>query len=169
MQKWKPDAIVLGLGALIVLVDQITKVLVERNLTYQVPWNPIEALKPYISLTYVTNTGAAFGMFKQGSLFFTITSILVIIGILFYYRHLPKNASLLFVSLGMQLGGATGNLIDRLIRGHVVDFVNINIWPVWNVADSFIVIGSIMLGYYLLFVWEEDDPANSNGEVQASN
>jgi len=106
-------------------------------------------LRDLVSLTYVTNTGAAFGLLPDHGLFFIAIAAIVVIAILVYHRHLPDKA-LVKASLGLQLGGALGNLTDRLRYGYVIDFIDFKVWPVFNLADSAIVIGVAVLAYYLL-------------------
>lgn len=150
-----------GIALTIFVVDQVSKYLVLRNLELNASWNPIPALRPFVSITHVTNTGAAFGMFPDQSTLFVIIAILVIVGIMVYYRYLPADRFLVRASLGLQLGGAIGNLVDRLHYGHVVDFIDFKIWPVFNVADSAIVVGVLVLAYHLF--QEGDQPEESPG------
>ena len=138
------------LAALFVLVaDQITKAVV-RDYLAAVGTNSLPILGGWVRLSYVENRGAAFGMFQNQSLFFVIVGIVVIAGILVGHRYLPTHQTPLSLCLGMQLGGAAGNLVDRLRIGHVFDFVDLTWWPVFNLADSAIVIGVLVLAYYLL-------------------
>jgi signal peptidase II len=137
-------------AALTVAADQATKYLVVTNLRLYESWAPIPALEGRADIHYVTNTGAAFGLFQNGGLFFVIVAFVVSAVILFYYRHLPDGEPLLRLSLGLQLGGALGNLVDRLRLGHVIDFIDVHIWPVFNVADSAIVCGVALLVLLLL-------------------
>jgi len=138
-----------GIALLVLGIDQLSKRLVSSHLSLGEPWNPIARLGGLVSLTYVTNTGAAFGLFPDRSLFFIAIAVIVVIAILIYHRHLPDEA-LVRASLGLQLGGALGNLIDRLRYGYVIDFIDFKVWPVFNLADSAIVVGVAVLGYYLL-------------------
>jgi signal peptidase II len=133
-----------------VALDQLTKYLVVSNLSLYEAWAPVPTLAKWFEIHYVINTGAAFGLFQNGGLFFIITAIVVSVVIVFYYRYLPAGQWLVRVSLGMQLSGALGNLIDRLRVGHVVDFLDFKIWPVFNVADSAIVCGVALLAILLL-------------------
>ena len=155
------EKIILPAVALLILVaDQISKYLVLSNLNPGHSWNPVASLTPWVSVTHVTNTGAAFGLFPdQGSLF-VIIAVIVVAAIIFYYRHLPAGQWWIKVSLGLQLGGALGNLLDRLRLGYVIDFIDFKIWPVFNLADSAIVIGVAILAYYLL----RDRGEKENGE-----
>ncbi len=83
-----------------------------------------------------------------------IIAIIVIIGIIVFHNHLPTENFWVRISLGLQLGGAMGNLADRILRGYVVDFVDIGFWPIFNIADASIVLGVAILAYHL---WDEED------------
>ena len=170
------DLLVFGVAVLVLVADQITKAWVRRTLLLGVSWQPVSWLRPVFSFTYVTNTGAAFGLFPQlGSLYALVA--LVVIGVLFFfYRNLVPDTVLMSISLGLQLGGALGNnVIDRLWHGWVTDFLDLNFWPlqewpVFNVADSSIVVGVCILAIYL-FLQKEGPPivaagAVSDGEAQ---
>lgn len=143
--------IVPAVALLVVALDQWTKHLVTSTLQPYEAWAPIPALAKVFTIHYVTNTGAAFGLFQNGSLVIAIIGIVVSLVIVFYTRHLPSGQWLIRLSLGLQLGGALGNLIDRLRVGHVIDFLDFQIWPVFNVADMAIVSGAILLGLLLVF------------------
>ncbi|MDP9380034.1 MAG: signal peptidase II [Chloroflexota bacterium] len=104
-------------------------------------------------LRMVHNTGAAFGMGRGSSLFFALAAVAVAAGIVFYSRRLATTSWLVRVALGLELGGALGNLIDRIRLGYVVDFIDVRLpfWPyVFNVADAAITIGVILLLITLL-------------------
>jgi signal peptidase II len=107
-------------------------------------------------LTFVKNNGVAFGMFQGIPHFFTLTSIVISIGALLFYRYqLPNNRPWIQISVGMIVGGAIGNIIDRIRYGYVVDFVHVSWFPgIFNMADSAITIGVLMLAGYLLFLGE---------------
>ena len=145
------EKIILPAMALLTLVaDQISKYLVLSNLNLGQSWNPVTSLTPWVSITHVTNTGAAFGLFPDRGSLFIVIAVVVVAAIIFYYRHLPAGQWWIKISLGLQLGGALGNLLDRLRLGYVIDFIDFKIWPVFNLADSAIVIGVAILAYYLL-------------------
>jgi signal peptidase II len=145
----------LGIAALVFLADRISKYLVTTRLAVGEMWNPIPLLRPLFTVTHVTNTGAAFGLFREYGVFFAVVALVVVVSIVAFYRHLPPGNVLLNVSLGLQLGGALGNLVDRLLLGSVVDFLDFKLWPVFNVADMAIVSGVAMLAYDLLFTGQE--------------
>jgi signal peptidase II len=146
------EKIILPTVALLVLAaDQISKYLVLSNLNPGQSWNPITSLSPWVSITHVTNTGVAFGLFQDRGPLFVVINVIVIVAIIFYYRQLPADQWWLKASLGLQLGGALGNLLDRLRLDYkVIDFIDFKIWPVFNVADMAIVTGVAILAYYLL-------------------
>jgi signal peptidase II len=137
-------------AALVWAFDQATKALVVRNLPLGEMWAPFPALERFFTFTHTTNTGAAFGLFPDASWLFTIIAFVVIIGIVLFYDRLPTEHLLVRVALGLQLGGALGNLTDRLTRGSVVDFFDFKVWPVFNIADSSIVLGVLILAFYLM-------------------
>lgn len=138
------------MAAAVLALDQLSKAAVMRYLSPLVPWNPIEPLGRVVSLTYVTNTGAAFGLFPQLGNYYVFIALAIVVGLVVFYRRYQISHWLLPVCLGLQLGGAVGNLIDRLRLGHVIDFVDFKFWPVFNVADSCIVVGVLILAVLLL-------------------
>lgn len=168
----------IGLIAIaIVVLDQWTKSLVRANIPLGGMWLPesLEWLHPYARIVHWYNTGAAFGMFKQGSMVFTVLAFVVIGLILYYYPQVEKADWSLRLAMSMQLGGATGNLIDRLTIGHVTDFISVGTFPVFNVADASITVGAAVL---FLGVWmmeraekskqkdtEQNSPNESPGEI----
>jgi len=142
---------VLPLVAIVALaLDQWTKYLVVSRLEMYERWVPIPALANVLTIHYVTNTGAAFGLFQNGSLVLAIVAVVVSSVIVVYYRSLPGGQWLVRLSLGLQLAGALGNLIDRVRVGHVIDFLDFQVWPVFNLADASIVCGVVLLAYLLL-------------------
>lgn len=137
----------LVLWLLILAADQATKAIVRANMTVG---QSIPADTP-VRLTYVQNTGSAFGLFTNQTLFLTIAAAVGVVIIAFIFFRSGGTSKLLATSLAMQLAGAIGNLIDRIAYGYVVDFVDFRFWPVFNVADSSITIGFIILAVALLF------------------
>jgi signal peptidase II len=156
-----------GIGFFIILLDQYTKHWVRQSIPLGVSWNPIAWLDPIVTFTHVRNTGAAFGLLPQLSGIFIVVALVVIVGIIVYYRQLAQASLLLRIALGLQLGGAAGNLIDRLVFGYVTDFIDFRVWPVFNVADSAIVIGTALLAYYALFAGEPVNNDVSNTVAEA--
>lgn len=140
---------------LVVIIDQISKWLVISNMEFG---NSIPLIKGIISLTYVQNQGAAFGLFAGNTWIFIVSAVLAVLVISVYnYRNpLPYNIQII---LGLITGGAIGNLIDRFRYQYVIDFFDLGWWPVFNVADMAIVCGGILLIIYT-FKSEEQDKAD---------
>jgi signal peptidase II len=143
------------IAVIIFALDQVSKLLVLRNIPEGESWGLFPALSRLFRFTFITNTGAAFGMFPQLGGTFMVVAIVVIAGIVLFYHHLPIGNFWIRLSLGLQLGGALGNLVDRIMHGYVVDFVDIGFWPIFNLADLSIVTGVMILAYFL---WNEDNP-----------
>lgn len=141
-----------GVAGVSVALDQWTKWWVRENIEYGGQWLPESFmwLSPYARFVHWYNSGAAFGMFQNGNLVFTILAFIVIAAILYYYPSVDANDWTLKLAMGLQLGGAVGNLIDRLLMQKVTDFISIWTFPVFNVADASISIGVAVL---LLGVW----------------
>ncbi len=144
--------ILLGLASAVVVLDQWTKWLVRTNLPYQGTWLPnwLSWLSPYARIVHWYNSGAAFGSFQNGNSVFTALAIIVIAAILYYYPRVEVSDWTLRLAMGLQMGGAAGNLVDRLLMQKVTDFISVGNFPVFNVADSSISIGVVVL---LLGVW----------------
>ena len=147
----------------IVALDQASKAIVDRTMPL---YHSIPVIDSLFSLTYIRNTGAAFGVLaRSGELFrrtFLIGFSIAAIGfIVLMLRRLPQDEKLLTAALGFILGGAIGNLIDRLLYGEVIDFLDFywadHHWPAFNVADSFITIGVVVILFRLALA-KGDDP-----------
>jgi signal peptidase II len=154
-----------SLAGSIIVLDQWTKMMVRTQIPLGEKWAPWAAFLPFIQVVHWSNTGAAFGLFQGFGEFFTILAIVVITLIVFYYPKVPRGDWPLRVALGMQFGGATGNLIDRLTIGHVTDFIAVGSFPVFNVADASISVGVAVL---LLGTWitnRGEKPAQISPEV----
>jgi len=149
-----------GISLLVVALDQYTKYLVRSHLPLNHSWNPIAWLAPIVTLTHTQNTGAAFGLFPNMSIFFVIVALVVVGAIIVYYRQLAAGSWMLRLAFGLQLGGAVGNLIDRVRQGYVTDFLDFRVWPVFNIADSAVVVGTALLAVYALFM----DPHRQGAE-----
>lgn len=143
-------SLLLLVAAAVIVVDHVSKLYIESWLPLNRSWAPFPEVAHLFRFTHVTNTGAAFGLFPGGSLFFTVVATVVGIFIVYYNYQLPAGHRPLRIALGLQLGGALGNLIDRLRLGHVTDFLDFGPWPVFNLADTSIVAGVILLGFLML-------------------
>ncbi|MCS7251541.1 MAG: signal peptidase II [Anaerolineae bacterium] len=125
--------------------DQLSKAWVRANLTLHESWAPIPAVAEYFTFTHVTNTGIAFGLFREWGSILVPVVVGVIVLLLFYTYRLSAARWPIQLAIGLQLGGAFGNLVDRLRFGFVTDFLDFKFWPVFNLADSAIVIGMLLL------------------------
>lgn len=147
------------IAGFIITVDQITKAVVRQNIPFGGSWMPWRWLAPYFRFVHWENTGAAFGFFQDGGFIFGILAVIVAGFIVFYYPQIPQGETLMRIALSMQLGGAIGNLIDRvrvgdgLFGGPVTDFISVGRFPVFNVADSCITVG---VGFLILAIWIDE-------------
>jgi signal peptidase II len=156
------------IAAIVWLLDRMTKRAVASNIALQ---NSVTLVPGFFHLTHVQNTGAAFGLFAESSaqwkvgalVSFSVIALIVVSALLWKNSHAISTTT---IGLSLILGGATGNLWDRMMSGHVVDFLDFNIgsyhWPAFNVADSAIVIGAILLVSEIVF-------AKSNEAVKSSS
>jgi signal peptidase II len=132
---------------IILSLDRLTKFFISKYLPFN---KSVPVIKNIFNLTLVHNRGAAFGILKNQTFFLIFTSLFAIILIYFSLRG-NKHSKPYILSLSLILAGAIGNLMDRLFFGYVIDFIDFRIWPVFNVADSSITIGAILLGWLVLF------------------
>ncbi|WP_374222371.1 signal peptidase II [Rhodococcus sp. KRD162] len=160
--------LLIAIAAVILLFDLVTKILVVH---FVKPGNPIEIIGDVVTLRLVRNPGAAFSMATGMTWLLTIVAVAVVIGVIKIGRTLRSPWWAL--GLGLVLGGALGNLIDRFFRapgpfqGHVVDFVSVGWWPVFNVADSSIVCGAILLVALSLFGFEPNGERVTKSDSEA--
>ena len=141
------------LAVVVFAADQVTKYLVSTGLSIGQAWMPIDWLVPFLVVRHVRNSGAAFGIFPAAGPIFLGIAVIVVIGIVVYYYSRIHTAPMwVRFSIGLMLGGAIGNMIDRVRFGFVVDFIDLGWFPVFNVADSCIVVGVTMLAIYMAFI-----------------
>ena len=134
--------------ALVALVgDQLTKLIIRQALS---AGQSVPIIDQYFHLTYVRNPGGAFGFMPFGKTFFLFAAIFVVIGIITYKLTHPSPGRLADLAMGLVLGGAAGNLVDRLFVGEVVDWLDFRIWPVFNIADMVLVVGLSLFGLYII-------------------
>ncbi len=126
----------------VVALDQATKCLVVRLVPADRSW-PV--LGPYLSMTIRHNTGAAFGLFASATTGLTIVAIVTIVLIAVYGIGMARANRVMAVGLALALGGAAGNLLDRLRLGHVIDFIDLHFWPVFNIADIAITCAAVLI------------------------
>ena len=146
------DWTLLQLAALTLALDQLTKFVVRQTLAWHYSW-PADG---FFRFTHVQNTGSAFGLFQGNNLPLLIVSLVGIVVLAYIYQSQRQPTRLLRVSIALMLGGAFGNLIDRIHQGHVTDFIDVGPWPVFNLADSAIVVGLITMGWLLIMRREKD-------------
>jgi signal peptidase II len=138
--------LVAGVAVAIFVLDRFTKTWVTENI-------PLGTARPvvgdYVRIVHAQNTGAAFGLLPERTTLLSVLSVVAVLAIVYYYRQIASSSSLVSATLGMQLGGAFGNLLDRVTQGYVVDFVDVGVGDVrfwaFNVADSSIVVGIILV------------------------
>ncbi|MFD4815312.1 signal peptidase II [Peribacillus butanolivorans] len=151
------------IALLVIAFDQLTKWMIVKKMEYG---ESIEIIENLLYITSHRNRGAAWGILQGQMWFFYIITIAVIIGLVYYIQKMAKESRLLGVSLGLMLGGAIGNFIDRVVRQEVVDFVHTYIFsysfPVFNVADAALSIGVGLLVIHM-FLEEKNAKEKDNG------
>ena len=151
-------------AGLIVSFDQVTKYYVRTRLAIGEIWSPWDWLTPYARIVHWWNTGVAFGMLQGMNTIFAVLAVMVSLGIIYYFPRVPVKEPVLRIAMSMQLGGAVGNLIDRITVGHVTDFVSVGSFAVFNVADASISVGVAIL---VLGVWLQERRQKKEAQRQA--
>ncbi len=154
--RLRKDAPFFLVAAAVFALDQLTKYLVRANMHLGESFPDSGPMR----IVRVTNTGAAFGMFQGQTYFLTVTTLLGLGAILLYYLYPPMDNRILRIALGLQLGGAIGNLSDRLRVGEVTDFIQWPHWPAFNVADSSITVGVVAIVVFLTLsdtIWRKKE------------
>lgn len=147
-----------GIAALVWVLDQSTKAWVRAHIPQYGAIYPLPFAAHFFRLTHLTNTGVAFGMFQDSGLLYLLIVAVIAVSVLLYARHLPWHHPWVRVAAGLQLGGALGNLTDRVRLGHVTDFIDFFLrvgdriyhYPPFNLADASIVVG---VGILLVLLW----------------
>ena len=143
---------------ILVILDQITK---WQALTKLKPIKNTVVIKGFLDFTFVENRGAAFGILSGRRIFFILLTVVVAAGILYSFYKLPKTREYNWLKCGLVLvlSGAIGNVIDRAVRGYVVDFLEVTFikWPVFNLADIYVVVGACFILFLSLFVIKEEE------------
>ncbi len=147
----------LPIAGLVVFFDQLSKIFIDRQFTL---YESLEVVENFFHITYVRNKGAAFGMFADSTFrvpFFIGVALLAVVGILWYLRQVEDSQRGQRIGLSLVLGGALGNLVDRVRFGEVIDFLDVHWyrhhWPAFNVADMAICVG---VGLLLFGLWQAD-------------
>lgn len=159
--RWRNDLTFFFIALAVIGLDQLTKWLVRSNLGLYESW-PSGA--PTISIVHVVNSGAAFGILQGQTSFLIVTSLLGLGAILLYYIYPPMDHGVVRLALGMQLGGAIGNLIDRVRLREVTDFIHVGSFPTFNVADASI---STSIVVVLIFFLLQEAEGGPKGEAAA--
>ena len=157
---WKDDFPISWVDDHFVTRREFTKSLVRSNLELGEVWSHSVG---FFRIIHVTNSGAAFGILQGKTPFLIITSLFGLAAIVLYYVYPPMDHGLLRIALGMQLGGAMGNLIDRVRLGEVTDFVDVGHFPTFNVADASI---STSIDVVLIFFMLQDATATRRPQQQ---
>jgi len=141
------------LALFIIVVDQLFKYYIQ---TYMMLGMSIPIIQDVFHITYILNPGAAFGLFENQTTFFVIIAVCMVIAAIYFYPKIPEQYSLLRFGTGLIVGGAMGNVIDRIKTGYVVDFFDFRIWPIFNIADIGIVCGVGCIIFTIIFLYKED-------------
>ncbi|MEG6617096.1 signal peptidase II [Peptococcaceae bacterium 1198_IL3148] len=131
----------------VLFIDLLSKHIVQSSMELN---QSIPVVENIFHLTYILNPGAAFGMLANQTTFFIVITVAIIIGMMVFYKHIRREGLLVQLALGMIAGGALGNLIDRLRYGKVVDFLDFRVWPIFNLADTAIVMGVALVIWQML-------------------
>ncbi|HMM20403.1 MAG TPA: signal peptidase II [Selenomonadales bacterium] len=145
---------ILILAIAVVVLDQLVKAYVQNHMTVGMSIPVIDGI---FHITYVLNPGAAFSLLEHRTGFFIGVAVALFAAVLYFYPRIPQEYRLLRLGIGLQAGGAAGNLIDRMQTGYVVDFLDFRIWPVFNIADMAIVGGVGLILYSLLYLQNKKD------------
>lgn len=143
--------LIASVAVAVFVLDRVTKAAVVASIPL---FETRDVIGPYLRLSHVRNTGAAFGLAQDRTTLLSVLSLFAVVAILYYYRTIAMRSPWMAATLGMQLGGAFGNLVDRVAQGYVVDFVDVGLpggprfWS-FNVADSSIVVGILAVTFLL--------------------
>jgi signal peptidase II len=165
--SWKEMGFIFLVAFIVILLDQASKRFIEASIPYNTSWMPVEWLAPFFQITHIGNTGIAFGLFSGGGMIFALVAVVVTGAIIYMAYTLPPGHKLMRVILGVILGGAIGNLIDRLRQSYVTDFLDFGPWPVFNFADMAVVFGAIALAF--LMFKEERQLKAAEEQAERSN
>ena len=166
MRPWYKDWLIIPTMLVVLGADQLSKHLIRANLAVGQSI-PSEGT---FRIHHIHNTGGVFGFFTDQTFLLVIASLIAVPVLLFLYRQYPFSGTLLRLALGLQLGGAIGNLIDRLWLGYVTDFIRLGWWPIFNLADSSMIAGIVILvGLFLLTARKKEGSQPPEGEDVVSH
>ena len=165
-RSWYRDWLIIPTILIVLGADQLSKFLVRANLAVG---QSIPSTGTF-RIHHIHNTGGFWGFFTDQTFFLVIASIIAVPVLLFLYRQYPFSGLWLRLALGLQLGGAVGNLIDRVWRGYVTDFIQLGWWPIFNVADSSMVAAIVILvGLFALTARKKEDSQSPEAGTVVSN
>jgi len=141
------------LALFIVIIDQLSKLYIQ---THMVLGMSIPVIQDVFHITYILNPGAAFGLFEHQTAFFVLIAVCMVVTASYFYPRIPKQYRLMRIGIGLIVGGAMGNVIDRIKTGYVVDFFDFRIWPIFNIADVGIVCGVGCIIFTIIYLYKED-------------
>ncbi len=148
------DPLLIGILLTALVADQVTKQLILNSLGPGMSWPD----SGFFRFTFVRNDGTAFGLFQDNGALLTVVSLGAVALIVYFYREAAMASWFTRAALGLQLGGAAGNLTDRFRHGYVVDFIDVGTWPIFNIADSSIMVGIISLIAYFTLMGGRNQP-----------
>ena len=160
--------LVLVIVSTVVLLDQVTKEIMIREIGPNAERSAIEIIPGVVDFRFVRNTGSAFGMFQGQSAILAVLAIGAISLLALYFLREARENQLVAAAIGLQMGGAIGNVIDRFRHGYVVDFIDFPRFPTFNVADSSITIGVVLLMYAVLFRDYQQSGGRTDQQLQSS-
>jgi signal peptidase II len=160
--SWKREGGILLLAFIIIALDQLSKQWIRTTLSTGESFPPIGPL----TIINIQNTGSAFGMFSNQTVILSILALAGLIAMICFYRYIARIASWGGFSLALIFAGATGNLIDRVLRGYVTDFIYVRLWgnvywPAFNIADSCITVGTCILAISVLFTFQKGSKSSA--------
>lgn len=148
---------------LVFAIDRLVKSYIIENFF---PGQSVPVIENVFHLTYVKNTGVAFGLFRNLGDIFIYSTVILVIAIIVFYLIYNFSSYWYQLAIGLILAGAVGNLIDRLIYGFVIDYLDFRIWPVFNIADMVVVIGVFILSIFIWYSEEIEGREGSNGSPE---
>ncbi len=154
-----------GIAVIVIVFDQWSKSLIRQNIALGDEIYPIAFLAPFFRFTFWHNTGAAWGIFQNANIPLLILSSIISVFIIWYFHKALDEPLIYRISLGLLLGGAIGNIIDRIQLGYVTDFIAVGRFPVFNVADSCVTIGVILMLLGLLIQEHKEKTAHQAAET----
>ena len=156
-------------AAVVIGLDQLAKAAIVEWLGPGSPSHRFDLVDGLLAVHYVENTGAAFGVLADRRVVLSVLALVVLVGLVLYYRQLGHGSMAARLGMGLLVGGALGNIIDRVRLGHVVDFIAVGPWPKFNVADSAITAGVLLVAWRAVSGYETGPPGRPAVEQRVSD